>query len=108
MKQCSKFLLSLVSCLFLLLLCTFGVQAKKQRPTQIYLSDSTFHTYVLGAELQKKDTISLIGKGRRSKGSIYYKTSKKNIIVVTKPENKSGVWLGFLSKLITTIFHAKV
>ncbi len=108
MKQCSKFLLSLVSCFLLVLFCTFVTQAKAPLKPQIYLSDSTYHDYVLGLDLQKKDTLSVIGKGKKKGGYRYYKTSKKNTIVVIKSENKSGVWLGFISKLITTIFHAKV
>lgn len=105
MKQCSKFLLSLVSCLLLVLLSVSETQAKKA-PQTICSFDSTSY-YALSFDT-RKDTISVVGKGKKKGGFTYYKTSKKNTTVVIRNENKSGVWLGFLSKLITTIFHAKV
>ena len=56
----------------------------------------------------KSDTLYLIGKGRKKKGKVYYRTSNPNITIQTAPENKSGVWLGFISKILIAVFRAKV
>lgn len=108
MKRCLKFFLLAVLPLLALLFTPSKVEAKTMslKTQMICISDSTA-LYALSFD-SRKDTLSLIGKGKKKGAYRYYKTSKANTIVAIRNENKSGVWLGFLSKIITIIFHAKV
>jgi len=101
LKRCFLFLLScLVSVLFGL--SETRAETKRIIPQQIQICsfDST--------NITKSDTLYLIGKGRKKKGKVYYRTSNPKVIIQTSTENKSGVWLGFISKILIAVFRAKV
>ncbi len=105
MKKCLKrCFLFLLSCLVSLLFGLSETRAETKKAIKETIQIYSFDTI----QISKKDTLYLIGKGRKKKGKVYYRTSNPNITIQTAPENKSGVWLGFISKILIAVFRAKV